>query len=153
MSPNLPSEAAFAIENIDSPTFLIHFIASNLQVEVEDKQELLETLSLVERASLVMKHLNREIQVLQLSEEIRSRVKSDVDQQQREYFLHQQMKTIQEELGGLSYDEEGNMARSGLVIDEILNKYRELDFYQKEAPKSLGYEWVHEFIVPELRIS
>jgi len=99
MSPNLPSEAAYAIENIDSPTFLIHFIASNLQVEVEDKQELLETLSLVERASLVLTHLNREIQVLQLSEEIRSRVKSDVDQQQREYLLRQQMKAIQEELG------------------------------------------------------
>ena len=99
MSPNLPSEAAYAIENIDSPTFLIHFIASNLQVEVNDKQELLETLSLVERATLVMTHLNREIQVLQLSEEIRSRVKSDVDQQQREYLLRQQMKAIQEELG------------------------------------------------------
>ena len=99
MSPNLPSEAAYAIENIDSPAFLIHFIASNLQVEVDDKQELLETLSLVERASLVMQHLNREIQVLQLSEEIRSRVKSDVDQQQREYLLRQQMKAIQEELG------------------------------------------------------
>ena len=99
MSPNLPSEAAYAIDNIDSPAFLIHFIASNLQVEVADKQELLETLSLVERAGLVMQHLNREIQVLQLSEEIRSRVKSDVDQQQREYLLRQQMKAIQEELG------------------------------------------------------
>jgi ATP-dependent Lon protease len=99
MSPNLPSEAAYAIENIDSPAFLIHFIASNLQVEVEDKQELLKTLSLVDRANLVMEHLNKEIQVLQLSEEIRSRVKTDVDQQQREYLLRQQMKAIQDELG------------------------------------------------------
>jgi ATP-dependent Lon protease len=99
MSPNLPSEAAYAIENIDSPAFLIHFIASNLQVDVEDKQELLKTISLVDRANLVMEHLNREIQVLQLSEEIRSRVKTDVDQQQREYLLRQQMKAIQEELG------------------------------------------------------
>ncbi len=99
MSPNLPSEAAYAIENIDSPTFLIHFIASNLQVEVDDKQELLETVSLVERANLVMEHLSRERQVLLLSEEIRSRVKSDVDQQQREYLLRQQMKAIQDELG------------------------------------------------------
>lgn len=99
LSPNLPSEAAFAIENIDSPSFLIHFIASNLQIEVEEKQTLLETVSLVERADLVMEHLNRELQVLQLSEEIRSRVKSDVDQQQREYLLRQQMKAIQEELG------------------------------------------------------
>lgn len=99
LSPNLPSEAAYAIQNIDSPTFLIHFIASNLQIEVQDKQKLLETISLVERAELVMQHLNRELQVLQLSEEIRSRVKSDVDQQQREYLLRQQMKAIQDELG------------------------------------------------------
>ncbi|NBC19130.1 MAG: endopeptidase La [Bacteroidetes bacterium] len=99
LSPNLPSEAADAIEHINSPSFLIHFIASNLQVDVEEKQELLETVALVERADLVMEHLNRELQVLQLSEEIRSRVKSDVDQQQREYLLRQQMKAIQEELG------------------------------------------------------
>lgn len=99
LSPNLPSEAAYAIQNIDSPAFLIHFIASNLQVEVEEKQKLLETLPIVERADLVMNLLNRELQVLQLSEEIRSRVKTDVDQQQREYLLRQQMKAIQEELG------------------------------------------------------
>ncbi len=99
MSPNLPSEAAYAIQNIDSPTFLIHFIASNLQIGVEDKQKLLETVPLVERAERAMGHLNRELQVLQLSEEIRSRVKTDVDKQQREYLLRQQMKAIQDELG------------------------------------------------------
>ncbi|NND72882.1 MAG: endopeptidase La [Rhodothermales bacterium] len=99
MSPNLPSEAAFAIQNIDSPTFLIHFIASNLQIDVDDKQELLESIPLVDRADLVMNHLDRELQVLQLSEEIRSRVKTDVDRQQREYLLRQQLKAIQDELG------------------------------------------------------
>lgn len=99
MSPNLPSEAAFAIQNIESPTFLIHFIASNLQIDVDEKQELLRTIPLVDRADLVMDHLDREIQVLQLSEEIRSRVKTDVDKQQREYLLRQQMKAIQDELG------------------------------------------------------
>jgi ATP-dependent Lon protease len=99
LSPNLPSEAAYAIQNIESPTFLIHFIASNLQIDVEEKQELLRTIPLVERAELVMNHLNKELQVLQLSEEIRSRVKTDVDKQQREYLLRQQMKAIQEELG------------------------------------------------------
>ncbi len=83
LSPNLPSEAALAIQNIDSPTFLIHFIASNLQIDVEEKQQLLETVSLVDRAELVMQHLNRELQELQLSEEIRSKVKTDVDKQQR----------------------------------------------------------------------
>ena len=99
LSPNLPSEAAYAIQNIESPTFLIHFIASNLQIDVQDKQELLETLPLIDRADLVMKYLNQELQVLQLSEEIRTRVKSDVDQQQREYLLRQQLKAIQDELG------------------------------------------------------
>ncbi len=99
LSPNLPSEAAYAIQNIESPTFLIHFIASNLQIDVSDKQELLETLPLVARADLVLRHLHKELQVLQLSEEIRSRVKSDVDQQQREYLLRQQLKAIHEELG------------------------------------------------------
>ncbi|QXD15692.1 endopeptidase La [Rhodocaloribacter litoris] len=99
LSPNLPSEAAYAIQNIESPTFLIHFIASNLQIDVEEKQKLLETVSILERADLVMGFLTHELQVLQLSEEIRSRVRSDVDQQQREYLLRQQMKAIQEELG------------------------------------------------------
>ncbi|MEM1043051.1 MAG: endopeptidase La, partial [Bacteroidota bacterium] len=99
MSPNLPSEAAYAIQNIESPGFLIHFIASNLQIDVENKQELLETVPIVERAELVLKYLEQEIQVLQLSEEIRSKVKTDVDQQQREYLLRQQLKTIQDELG------------------------------------------------------
>ncbi len=99
LAPNLPSEAAHAIENIESPTFLIHFIASNLQMDVAAKQELLSTVSLVERAEKVLNPLNEELQVLQLSEEIRSRVRTDVDQQQREYLLRQQLKAIQEELG------------------------------------------------------
>ncbi len=99
VSPNLPSEAAYAIQNIESPTFLIHFIASNLQIDVQEKQALLETIPLLQRADMALEHLHRELQVLQLSEEIRSRVKSDVDKQQREYLLRQQMKAIQDELG------------------------------------------------------
>ena len=98
-APNLPSEAAQAIENIESPPFLIHFIASNLQIEVEAKQAILGTELLVARAERVLDQLHEELQVLQLSEEIRSRVKTDVDEQQREYLLRQQMKAIQEELG------------------------------------------------------
>ena len=99
LSPNLPSEAAYAIQNIDSPSFLVHFIASNLPIDLHDKQKLLEALSPLKRAELVLDHLNQELQVLKLSEEIRSRVRSDVDQQQREFLLRQQMKAIQEELG------------------------------------------------------
>ena len=118
LSPNLPSEAAYAIQNIESPTFLIHFIASNLQIEVHEKQKLLETIPLVERAELVLQHLNRELQVLQLSEEIRSKVKTDVDKQQREYLLRQQMKTIQEELG----EAEGGEAEIGELRERASKK-------------------------------
>ena len=99
MSPNLPSEAAYAIQNIESASFLIHFIASNLQIDVEKKQELLETRPLLDRSQRVLDHLENEVRVLEISEEIRSKVKTDVDQQQREFFLRQQLKTIQDELG------------------------------------------------------
>lgn len=98
-APHLPSEAAEAIENIESPDFLIHFIASNLQESIEGKQKILATVPLMERAELVLKRLQEELQVMELSEKIRTRVRSDVDEQQREYLLRQQLKAIQEELG------------------------------------------------------
>ncbi|MCA0269924.1 MAG: endopeptidase La [Bacteroidetes bacterium] len=99
LSPHLPSEAAFAIQNIESPAFLVHFIASNLQTSADEKQAILATPGLGERADLVLDHLKKEIQMLQLSEEIRSKVRTDVDKQQREFLLRQQMKAIQDELG------------------------------------------------------
>ncbi|WP_373074168.1 endopeptidase La [Zeaxanthinibacter enoshimensis] len=105
-NPNIPSEASFAIKNIQSNSFLINFVSSNLNLEVKEKQELLEINDLQERALATLKHMNVELQKLELRNDIQSKVRSDMDQQQREYFLHQQMKTIQEELGGVSYDEE-----------------------------------------------
>ena len=105
-NPNIPSEAAFAIKNIQSNPFLINFVSSNLNLTVAEKQELLEIGNLQDRALAVLKHLNTELQKLELRNELQSKVRSDLDQQQREYFLHQQMKTIQEELGGMAYDEE-----------------------------------------------
>ena len=105
-NPNIPSEASFAIKNIQSDSFLINFISSNLNLDVKDKQELLEIRNLQERALATLKYMNVELQKLELKNDIQSKVRSDMDQQQREYFLHQQMKTIQEELGGVSYDEE-----------------------------------------------
>ena len=100
VSPNIPSEASFAIENIESPSFLINFISSNMNAAVKDKQKLLETADLRKRAEMVLEYLTKELQMLELRQDIQSKVKTDIDQQQREYFLHQQMKTIQEELGG-----------------------------------------------------
>ena len=112
-SPNIPSEASFAIKNIESNSFLINFVSSNLNLDVVDKQRLLETNDLKERALETLKHLTLELQKLELKNNIQSKVRTDLDQQQREYFLHQQIKTIQEELGGLSFEEE---------LDEITKK-------------------------------
>jgi ATP-dependent Lon protease len=105
-SPNIPSEASFAIKNIESNSFLINFVSSNMNLSVEEKQVLLETNDLQERALATLKYMNVEFQKLELKNDIQSKVQSDMNQQQREYFLHQQMKTIQEELGGVSYEEE-----------------------------------------------
>lgn len=105
-SPSIPSEASFAIKNIESSSFLINFISSNMNLTVAQKQELLEIHSLPNRALETLKHMDLEQQKLSLKNDIQSKVRNDLDQQQREYFLHQQMKTIQEELGGVSYEAE-----------------------------------------------
>jgi len=98
-SPQIPSEAAFAINNIESASFLVNFISSNSNVPTAEKQQMLELPDLTERATQVLKHLTQELQMLQLKNEIQSKVRTDIDKQQREYFLHQQIKTIQDELG------------------------------------------------------
>ncbi len=105
-SPNIPTEATFAIKNIESDSFLVNFVSSNMNLSVEEKQNLLEINDLKERALATLKYMNVELQKLELKNDIQSKVQNDMNQQQREYFLHQQMKTIQEELGGVSYDEE-----------------------------------------------
>jgi len=106
INPNLPSEASFAIQNIQSGSFLINFVSSNLNLKVAEKQELLALGNLKDRALKTLQFMNVELQRLELKNDIQSKVRSDLDQQQREYFLHQQMKTIQEELGGASHEEE-----------------------------------------------
>ena len=105
-SPNIPTEATFAIKNIESSSFLINFISSNMSLKVQEKQTLLETKDLSDRALATLKHMDMEMQKLSLKNDIQSKVRNDLDQQQREYFLQQQMKTIQEELGGVSYEAE-----------------------------------------------
>ncbi|MEI8007058.1 MAG: endopeptidase La [Bacteroidota bacterium] len=110
-SPNIPSEAAFAIKNIESPGFLVHFISSNLNIEVSEKQKLLETADLDERAQLVLGFLTKELQVTELKQQIQNKVKTDLDKQQRDYLLNMQLKTIQEELGGSPNAQEINILR------------------------------------------
>ncbi|MFV5689906.1 endopeptidase La [Flavobacterium sp. ZT3R25] len=112
-SPNIPSEATFAIKNIESQSFLINFVTSNMNLTVKEKQDLLAINELKIRALETLRYMNIELQKLELKNDIQSKVRFDLDQQQREYFLHQQMKTIQEELGGVSQEEE---------MDEMLQK-------------------------------
>ena len=105
-SPNIPTEATFAIKNIESPSFLVNFVSSNMNLSVKEKQDLLSINDLKARALETLRFMNVELQKLELKNDIQSKVRFDLDQQQREYFLQQQMKTIQEELGGASQEEE-----------------------------------------------
>ncbi|PID67489.1 MAG: endopeptidase La [Flavobacteriia bacterium] len=106
INPALPTEASFAIKNIDSKTFLLNFISSNLDLDPNDKQILLNEPNLKERALMTLRKMDEELQRLELKQDIQSKTRSDMDKQQREYYLHQQLKTIQEELGEQSYAEE-----------------------------------------------
>lgn len=106
LSSNIPTEATFAVKNIESPSFLINFLASNSELGLKQKQDLLETNSVSKRGFTLLESLSKEVQLLELKNDIQTKVKSDLDQQQREFLLHQQMKTIQDELGGSPQDQE-----------------------------------------------
>jgi len=143
-NPMLPSEASFAIKNIHSNSFLVNFIASNMDLSVAQKQEILEKDNLKERALLTLKNLNKELQKLQLKNDIQSRTREDLDQQQREYYLHQQLKTIQEELGGVSYDQELEemqlLAKSKKWTKEVGNTFdKELQRLRRMNPQAAEY--------------
>ncbi len=132
-SPNLPSEATFAIKNIESKSFLVNFVSSNMNLSVKEKQDLLKINNLKDRALETLRFMNVELQKLELKNDIQSKVRFDLDQQQREYFLHQQMKTIQEELGGVSHEEEfDEMSQRAKTKkwDEITQKH-----FEKELSK------------------
>lgn len=143
-SPNIPSEAGFAIKNIESLSFLTNFISSNMSASVNEKQEILEQKDLFKRAEMVLKHLSRELQMLELKNDIQSKVKTDIDQQQREYFLHQQMKTIQEELGANPQEEEieelADRAKKKKWSEKVEKTfYKELDKLQRMNPQGAEY--------------
>jgi ATP-dependent Lon protease len=106
LSSNIPPETSFAVKNIESSAFLINFISSNSDIRMLEKQHLLEQNNLKKRAIALLQYLAREVQMLELKHDIQTKVKIDMDQQQREYFLHQQMKTIQDELGGNPVEQE-----------------------------------------------
>lgn len=150
LSPNIPTEAGFAIKNIDSPNFLVNFIASNLNVDAAEKQRILNESNLLDRARLVLENLNREAQMLELKNQIQNKVKVDLDKQQRDYFLQQQIRVIQEELGQESPDreieamrEKGAKKKWAKEVKDLFNK--ELDRLQRMNPMapdySVGLNW------------
>ena len=132
-SPKIPSEVAFAVNNIESNSFLVNFISSNMNLKVSNKQKMLEEPSLEIRTKMALKFLNEELKVLEMKNEIQSKVKSDLDEQQREYLLNQQLKTIQEELGGNVHQEEiENMRKKG---DEKKWNAKTKNHFEKELNK------------------
>lgn len=139
-SPNIPSEASFAIKNIESNSFVINFVSSNMSLTVGEKQNLLLINDLKERAYETLRVMTLELQKLELRNTIQSKVRVDLDQQQKEYFLHQQMKTIQEELGGFSNEEEfEEMRKKGATkkwSKEVKERFdKELMKFQRMNPQ------------------
>ncbi|MCV6630920.1 MAG: endopeptidase La [Flavobacteriaceae bacterium] len=150
-NPNIPSEASFAIENIQSNSFLINFVSSNMNISVKEKQKLLRIGNLKERALATLKLMNVEFQKLELKNDIQSKVRHDLDQQQREYFLHQQMKTIQEELGGVTGEQEVEEMRKRAKKKKWDSKVKEhfekeLSKFQRMNPQVAEYSIQRNFL-------
>jgi ATP-dependent Lon protease len=132
-SPNIPNEASIAIKNIKSSSFVINFVSSNMSINMINKQALLEEIDLKKRAIKVLELLTKELQMLEMKNEIQSKVKTDLDQQQREYFLHQQMKAIQEELGGAGSGKEVEEMKSQALKKKWSTEVKES--FEKELKK------------------
>lgn len=151
LSPNIHTEAGIVLKNIDSPAFLLHFVASNLQISVADKQAILSTSGLQERAEKVLQHLNSELQMLELKTKIQDKVKLDIEKQQKEYFLHQQLKQIQEELGGAPGDleiqrfiERSKQKQWNKTVQEAFNK--EIEKLRRINPNAAEYSVITNYI-------
>ena len=143
-SPNIPSEAQFAIKNIDSPTFLVNFISSNMNADVAKKQDMLEEMEIKSRVMKVLEHLSMESQMLEMRNEIHNKVRKDLDKQQREYFLHQQMRTIQDELGDNPQEQDvrdfRERAKTKKWTKEVGTLFqKELDKLQRMNPQGAEY--------------
>ncbi|CAM4181471.1 endopeptidase La [Cytophagaceae bacterium 50C-KIRBA] len=131
LNPEIPREAQIALDNIDSSAFLVHFLSSNINAELKDKQELLETLDGIEQATHLLEYMMKEIQHLELKREIQSKASSDIDQQQRDYYIRQQIKVLQEELG-------------------VESPEQELDGLRAKGAKKKWSKEVNEFFLKEL---
>ncbi|UHG91438.1 endopeptidase La [Spirosoma oryzicola] len=150
LNPEIPQEARIALDNIESPTFLLHFLSSNINADVSDKQRLLETLEGNQQANLLLEYMLREVQLLELKREIQSKASSDLDQQQRDYYLRQQMKVLQDELGMDNPDREIDELRIRADhkkwptevrahFDKELNKLQRINPMAPEYPVTMNY--------------
>ncbi len=144
LNPEIPQEAQVALDNIQSTPFLIHFLSSNLTVEVAEKQKILETQNIVDRGTLLLQFMLREIQMLEIKSEIHKKVHTDIDQQQRDYYLRQQIKVLQDELGYEGPEKEierlrkrGESKKWSKTVADHFN--RELDKLLRINPQSAEY--------------
>ncbi len=144
LNPEIPQEAQVALDNIQSTGFLIHFLSSNLNVDVADKQKILETNNIIDRGTLLLQYMLKEIQMLEIKNEIQKKVHTDIDQQQRDYFLRQQIRVLQDELGYDGPDKEieklrkrGAEKKWSKVAAEHFNK--ELDKLQRINPQAAEF--------------
>jgi ATP-dependent Lon protease len=144
LNPEIPQEAHVALDNIHSIPFLIHFLSSNLNVDVAEKQRILETQNIIDRGTLLLQFMLREIQMLEIKQEIQKKVHTDIDQQQRDYFLRQQIKVLQDELGYDTPDKEiealrkkGESKKWSKAVTDHFNK--ELDKLLRTNPAAPDY--------------
>lgn len=151
LNPEIPQEAQVALDNIQSTSFLIHFLSSNLNVEVTDKQKILETNNILDRGTLLLKYMLKEIQMLEIKYEIQKKVHTDIDQQQRDYFLRQQIRVLQDELGFDGPDKEveklrarGKEKKWSKEVEEHFNK--ELDKLQRINPQAAEFPVAMNYI-------
>ena len=150
LNPDIPQEAQVALDNIQSTSFLIHFLASNLNVDVSEKQKILETSNIIDRGTLLLQFMLKEIQMLEIKHEIHKKVHTDIDQQQRDYFLRQQIKVLQDELGYDGPDKEIEKLRkrgldkkwpksAGDHFNKELDKLQRMNPQAAEFPVSMNY--------------
>ncbi|MFN8285783.1 MAG: endopeptidase La [Chitinophagales bacterium] len=151
LNPQIPSEAGIMLSNFANPVTLTHFISSNLNISISEKQKLLEIADMTQRVKVVLEHLNKELEMLKMKNEIQSKVKQDIDKQQRDFYLSQQLKTIQEELGMNSADKDINRLKEKMAKLSLPQKTREqvekeLDKLQRMNAASAEYSVVLNYV-------
>lgn len=151
LNPQIPSEAAIMLKNISNPVTLTHFISSNLQIPVSEKQKLLEIADMKERVQFVLEHLNKELQMLEMKNQIQGKVRVEIDKQQRDYFLSQQLKTIQDELGVNSADKDiqrmrEKMAKLKLPLKVKEQVEKEFERVQRMNPAAAEYSVILNYV-------